>query len=55
MEWSNVRVPNFVFYKIDVTLKRQLRMLRVSTGATAVFTRINYNWITLQLSTLRES
>ena len=52
-EWSNVSVPRFVFYKIDVTLKRQLRKLHVSTGTAAVLTRIIYNWITQQVGYLK--
>ena len=48
-------VPYSLFYKIDVTLKRQLRKLHVSTGTAAVFTRIINNSITRQLATLRES
>ena len=31
--------------KIDVTLERRLRKLRVSTGTAAVFTRIIYKYI----------
>ena len=44
-------VRNSLFYKIDVTLKRQLRKLHVSTGTAAVFIRIIHKWITRQLAT----
>ena len=39
-EWSNVFVPYYLIYKIDVTLERRLRKLHVSTGTSAVCTRI---------------
>ena len=47
-------VPYSLFYKIDGTLKRQLRKLHVSTETAEVFKRIIYNWIMRQLATLRE-
>ena len=42
-ERNNVFIPYSLIYKIDATLKRQLRKLHVSTGTAAVFTRIIYN------------
>ena len=42
-EWNNVHIPYSLFYKIGVTLKRQLRKLHVSTVGAAAFTRTIYN------------
>ena len=42
-DWSNVFIPYYLFYKIDVALEWQLPKLHASTGTAAVFTGImNY-------------